>query len=101
MMEILNTYEFNIEKLSNHDKDVSKIYHKIENSKCGTVEGYALYKELRDELQGRRDCKNENQRILKAYDAIKSNNQIIDKLNQALGYARLQEEKQKNREVNK
>lgn len=50
-------------KLSEYDKEISRIYHKIETMKFNACEGYYLSKELQTVLHKRRLVKNEGDKL--------------------------------------
>lgn len=88
MSHIATTYLTEIEKLmlnikrdmaaldkkqSEYDKQISKIYHKIELEKFNACDGYLYAKRLKDVLQKRRLVKNESFRLNKVYHGLKLN----------------------------
>jgi hypothetical protein len=46
---------------SEADKDIGRIYHRIENTKFNAYQGFLLAKELQDSLRKRRNVKNDLQ----------------------------------------
>jgi prefoldin subunit 5 len=66
------------ERLSQLDKELSNVYHKIEVSRFNACEGYYLAKQLQEVLHKRRIVKDELTRFRSLKDSLGLNNQKID-----------------------
>lgn len=83
---VISRYEENERLESECDAQTQDILHKIElGDDLGVVDGYKIYKLLRNVRRKRRQCKNQNDYYRPTYEYCVANRQVFNQLSQVQG----------------